>query len=145
MATTTMGTGSVSGRPYTFTVSLFAQDGGELLTDPTLGRADVRISTDGGALAQLTNTPTVTPADSGIVEVNLTADEVGEGHFTVIFNDAVGNEWETLTYHETVQPSSDGLSAAPLTVSIPDGNTEPFTITLVEDDNDDITVDIKDC
>ncbi len=145
MATILTGAGSVSGRPHTFTVSLFAQAGGELLTDPTLGRADVRLSTDGGALAQLTNTPIVHPADSGIIEVNLTADEVGDGHFTVIFNDAIGNEWQQLTYHETVQPSSDGMSAAPLTVSIPDGNTEPFTITLVEDDNEGITVDIKDC
>ena len=118
-----MGMGSVSGSPYTFTVSLFAQDGGELLTDPTLGRADVRVSTDGGALAQLANTPTVTPADSGIVEVNLTADEVGEGHFTVKFVDAVGNEWEALVYHESVSAaSSNGVSLGPVVGTVGDGS-----------------------
>ncbi len=107
------------GKPHTFTVSLFARNTGELLTSPTIARSDFRISTDGSALSQLDSTPTVTPAGSGIVKIDLTADEVGSDYFTLLIRDALGNEWKDIVYHETVgSGSSGGLSSAPLTISI---------------------------
>lgn len=92
----------VSGSGYTFTVSLFSQSTGEVLDSPTIESADFSVSTDGGAYSSLSSTPTVTPAASGIVEINLAASEVGNGHFTVKIKDDVGAEWKTMLYHESV-------------------------------------------
>ncbi len=119
MATILTGAGSVSGSPYVFTVSLLSQGSGELVTAPTLVRADVRISTDGGALVQLTDTPQEVPAGSGVVEVSLTADEVGSERFAIVFDDAIGNEWQQLTYHESVKSPCDCCTS---------GGSEPSAI-----------------
>lgn len=139
---------AISGQGYTFSVTFFSQATGSLLLNPTITAADFEVSTDGGAYTALASTPTVTPAGSYNVEVTLTSAEVGTSNHSVKMIDASGSEWKSLIYHETVQASSGGAStpsAAPLTVSIPDGSTEPFTITMIEDDNEDITFDIKDC
>jgi len=97
----------VSGSTYTFTVTLFSQSTGQPLSNPTLAADDFEVSTDGGAYASLNTTPVVTPASSGIVEINLTAAEVGSNHFTVKMVDAAGSEWKTTYFHETVGSSVD--------------------------------------
>jgi hypothetical protein len=103
----------IKGSPYTFTLSLFSTTTSELLTNPTITAGDVSLSTDGGAVASLTTTPSVIPASSGVVEVNLTSAEVGNEHFVVLFED-IDNEWKTVVYHETVAlPSTGGGGVSP--------------------------------
>lgn len=113
----------VPGEPHTFTISLLSQATGQILLNPTIVSPDVLISTDGAALNVLNTLPSVEPANSGIVEVNLTAAEVGNDHFTVIFQDFSGSEWKTTYYHEVVSKAATGgggggSSYAPLTINI---------------------------
>jgi len=98
----------VAGESHTFTLSLLSRADGQVLLNPTIEVADVLISTDGGTLNVLSTLPVVTPANSGIVEVNLTSNEVGNDHFTVIFSDFSGAEWKTTYYHEVVGAASGG-------------------------------------
>lgn len=92
----------IKGDPFTFTISLLSATTGEILVDPTLDALDFYVSTDGGAYAQLTTTPTVNPASSEIVEISLTADEVGDDYFVVKAEDFAGDEWQKVVYHENV-------------------------------------------
>jgi len=101
----------IAGSAFTFTLSLLSQTDGTIVANPTLATGDVKISTDGGAFANLATLPTVTPASGGTVEVNLTSGEVGNDHFTVAFTDQAGSEWKTTYYHETVQ-STEAPTAA---------------------------------
>lgn len=96
----------IAGSAYTFTLSLLSQTDGTIVANPTLATGDVQISTDGGAFANLSTLPTVTPASGGTVEVNLTSGEVGNDHFTVAFTDQAGAEWKTTYYHETVEAAA---------------------------------------
>lgn len=98
----------IAGESHTFTLSLLSRADGQVLLNPTIESADVLISTDGGTLNVLNTLPAVTPASSGIVEVNLTAAEVGNDHFTVIFSDFSGAEWKTIYYHEVVSAAQGG-------------------------------------
>jgi|DEB0MinimDraft_10_1074344.scaffolds.fasta_scaffold162702_1 hypothetical protein len=98
----------IAGEAFAFTISLLSQTNGEILANPTLATGDVKVSTDGGALANLATLPAVTPAGSGIVEVNLTSAEVGSEHFTVAFIDAAGAEWKTIYYHEVISAAQGG-------------------------------------
>lgn len=93
---------ATKGQPFEFSVSLFSQATGQVLLSPTIAAADFEISTDGGSYASLTNTPTVTPASSGLVAFDLTASEVGNEKFSIKMIDSVGSQWETMFYHETV-------------------------------------------
>lgn len=102
----------ISGEAFTFTISLLSQSTGQILSSPTLATGDVKVSTDGGALTNLATLPAVTPASSGIVEVNLTSAEVGNDHFTVAFVDAAGAEWKTTYYHEVISAAQGGGAGA---------------------------------
>lgn len=62
----------------------------------TLAAGDVKVSKDGGALANLTTLPVVTPAASKLVQVDLSATEMTADIVTVIFSDAAGAEWDDL-------------------------------------------------
>lgn len=62
-----------------FTMSIALQDfasPGEFKANPTIAAGDFQISKDGGALANLTNLPTVAPASSIWVTIDLTATEM---------------------------------------------------------------------
>ena len=98
----------VAGEGFTFTLSLLSQATGDILTNPTIATGDFKVSTDGGALANLATLPAVTPASSGIVEINLTSDEVGTAHFSVVAIDAAGAEWKTTYYHEVISDPAGG-------------------------------------
>lgn len=63
-------------------------------SNPTLAAGDVKVSKDGGALANITSLPTVSPASSVQVKVSLSATEMDADVTTVIFIDAAGNEWD---------------------------------------------------
>ena len=117
----------IQGQGTEFNVSLLSRANGEILLNPTIEAADFNISTDGGALTQLTNTPTVEPAGSGIVRFDLTAAEVGTAGFTVIMSDASGSEWKNMNYHETVADAADfkaDVSSLSLEQTVTDGFTD---------------------
>lgn len=69
--------------------------------NPTIAAGDVQISLAGGTFANLTNLPTVTPAGSTQVKVELTAAEMAGADRTVQFHDAVGGEWLDQAIHIT--------------------------------------------
>ena len=98
----------IAGEPFKFTITLFSQANGQPLLNPTITSADVLISTDGSALTTLTTTPSVNPPNSSVVEVDLTASEVGTEHFTVIFQDAFDAEWKTVVYHDVISKECGG-------------------------------------
>jgi hypothetical protein len=62
-------------------------------SNPTLAVGDAKVSIDGGALANLTTLPAVTPASSKMVKVSLSASEMNGDNITVVLSDAAGDEW----------------------------------------------------
>ena len=75
-------------------VSLTSQADVKLVqANPTLAAGDVKVSTDGGAFANITTLPTVTPATGRAVKVTLSVAEMTGDNIIVVFNDAAGAEW----------------------------------------------------
>lgn len=67
-------------------------------TNPTLAAGDVKISKDGGAFANVTTLPTVTPAGGLAVRLALSASEVQAKMVMIQFVDQTNpKEWEDLT------------------------------------------------
>jgi len=64
-----------------------------LQANPTLATGDVKISIDGGAYANLTTLPTVTPAAGTSVQFSLSIAEMTGDNIVVDFIDAAGAEW----------------------------------------------------
>lgn len=88
----------VKGAEYIFYVSLRSQANTKVFqSNPTLASGDVKVSKDGGALANLTTLPAVTPASSKLVKVTVSATEMNADNVTVIFSDASGDQWCDLT------------------------------------------------
>jgi hypothetical protein len=84
----------VKGRAYKFYVGLYSQaDTKLLISAPTLDAADFRISKDGGALAPLTTLPSVYPAGSAAVMIDLSAAEMNADNISIICADAAGAQW----------------------------------------------------
>lgn len=82
------------GVEYIFYVSLIQQADTKLFqANPTLAAGDVTISKDGGAFANLTTLPTVTPASGKSVKVTLSAAEMTADQVLVVFSDAAGAQW----------------------------------------------------
>lgn len=82
------------GVALTFYVSLVSQANTKLMqVNPTLAAGDVQISKDGGAFANLTTLPAVTPAAGRAVKVDLSATEMTADNVVVQFVDAAGAEW----------------------------------------------------
>jgi hypothetical protein len=79
---------------YRCFVSLISQSNTKIMqSNPTLASGDVRVSIDGGALANLTTLPAVTPASSKMVQVDLSSSEMNGDNITIVFSDAAGSEW----------------------------------------------------
>ena len=97
----------VRGEAFIFYCALTSQANPNVFqTNPTLAVGDVRLSTDGGALNNITALPTVTPAGAEQVEVNASAAEMTGDVVTVLFSDVAGNEWQDLLieiFTETIQ------------------------------------------
>lgn len=82
------------GTQFIFYVSLVSQANTKTFqTNPTLAAGDVKISVDGGAEANLTTLPTVTPAGGKRVKVTISSTEMQGDNLTVIFSDVAGAEW----------------------------------------------------
>lgn len=91
------------GQPYEFYVTLRSQTDSRLFQiNPTLASGDVKISKDGGATANITTLPTVTPASGARVKVTLSASEMTCDQLGVLFSDAADQEWCDLYVH--IQP-----------------------------------------
>lgn len=79
---------------YRFWVSLIDQTNTKKFkSSATLAAGDVKVSKDGGATANLTTLPAVTPAASVFVQVDLSATEMTADNVSVTFIDAAGAEW----------------------------------------------------
>ncbi len=97
---------------FRFYVSLASQSSTHTMQGtPTLAAGDVKVSTDGGALANLTTLPAVTPAASKLVQVDLSAAEMNGDNITIIFSDAAGSEWDDLVINlQTTARQIDDLA-----------------------------------
>ena len=79
--------------------------------NPTLAAGDVKISLDGGALANLTTLPVVSPASSKLVKVTLSQAETNADNLIIIFSDQTSPaEWCDLTINlQTAAENFDSL------------------------------------
>lgn len=64
-----------------------------LKANPTIAAGDFKVSIDGGAFANLTTLPTVTPASGAAVKISLSAAEMNGDNIVVTCIDAAGAEW----------------------------------------------------
>ena len=100
----------VKGVAFTFYVALLSKADPKIFqAAPTLAAGDVKVSIDGGALANLATLPVVTPAGSKLVKVSLSAAEMNGDQICVVFSDQLGNEWCDWT--EMIYPLSSSLAA----------------------------------
>ena len=71
-----------------------ATDANSLQNNPTIAAGDFKVSKDGGALANLTTLPAVTPASSAMVKIALSATEMTADNVTIIWIDQTATkEW----------------------------------------------------
>lgn len=85
------------GVEYIFYVGLESvATAGTFQSSATIASGDVKISKDGGALANLTTLPAVTPGSSKMVKVTVSATEMEAQNVTIVFSDASGGEWKDL-------------------------------------------------
>jgi hypothetical protein len=78
----------------TFYTSLVSQTApATFQANPTLATGDVKVSKDGGAYANITTLPSVTPSSSKSVKVQLSSTEMNADEVIVLFSDAAGGEW----------------------------------------------------
>lgn len=101
------------GFAYITYISLVSQADVKLLqANPTLAAGDVKVSIDGGAFANLTTLPTVTPAGGKAVKVSLSATEMLGDNIKIVFSDAAGAEWCDLTLDlQTASAQFEDVSA----------------------------------
>lgn len=95
---------------YIFWLALVSRSTGQFQASPTLAAGDVKVSIDGGALANLTTLPTVTPAASIWVKVTVSVSEMTGDNILVQFIDAAGAEWNDVAATiQTVTKQNDDL------------------------------------
>jgi hypothetical protein len=89
----------VKAEDFEFTVSLADMNTpGKFKSNPTLAAGDVKISKDEGSLANLATLPSVAPASSKLVAVELTGTEMDADKVTIIFSDQTDPpEWADLS------------------------------------------------
>ena len=79
---------------YKFYVALVDQSNTKLLkANPTIAAGDFKVSTDGGAFANLTTLPSANPAAGRAVMIDLSAAEMNGDNIVVQCVDAAGAEW----------------------------------------------------
>lgn len=75
-------------------LSLISQANTKVMqSTPTIAAGDFKVSIDGGALANLTTLPSVTPAASKMIKIDLSAAEMNGDNITIVCSDAAGSEW----------------------------------------------------
>jgi len=110
---------------------------GQWQANPTLASGDVKISLDGGALANLNTLPVVTPASSKLVKVVLSQAETDADNIAIVFSDAAGAEWcDKLIHIQTVAKQFDDLAVqTDLTAVKNKTDSLNFTVTGMVDSN----------
>ena len=79
-------------------------DADEMVVNPTIVAGDVKVSTDGGATANIATVPTVTPAGGVGVKVTCSAGEMNGANALITFEDQTGpEEWSALTISVTLR------------------------------------------
>ena len=79
---------------HTMFVALVSQANPNIFqSSATLAIGDVKVSTDGGALNNITTLPVVTPAAGKQIQVDLSASEMNGDKIGILFSDAAGAEW----------------------------------------------------
>jgi hypothetical protein len=79
---------------YVTTIALYdAAVPGALKANPTIASGDFKISKDNGALANLTNLPSVSPAGSVMLQLSLTSTEMNADRISIVGIDQAGAEW----------------------------------------------------
>jgi len=121
------------GVEYIFYVSLVQQADTKLLqANPTLASGDVTISKDGGAFANLTTMPTVTPASGKAVKVTVSNTEMTADNVLILFSDAAGAQWCDLSVNiqtaarqidDLAYPATSGRSMVVDAAGLVDANT----------------------
>lgn len=100
-------------------ISLVDQANTKLLkTAPTLAAGDVQISKDFGPYVNLTTLPSVSPAGSDSVMVDLSASEMTADNIMLRFKDTAGAEWcdQVINIQPTVNQLDDLATASNLAV-----------------------------
>lgn len=85
----------VKNEAFTFRISLFAQTDNQIKSSPTIAAGDFKVSTDGGALANLATLPSESPSGSGLVLISLSASEMNGDEVVLRWIDAAGDEWHS--------------------------------------------------
>lgn len=108
------------GTEYIFYVGLESvATAGTFQANATLASGDVKLSKNGGTLANLTTLPTVTPASGKLVKVTLSATEMECDNATVIFSDASGGEWRDLIVNiQTATRQIDDLAYGTVSANV---------------------------
>jgi hypothetical protein len=102
---------------YITYVALIDRTSGQVFkVNPTLAAGDVKVSIDGGAEANLTTLPVVTPAGSRRVKVTVSAAEMTGDNIGILFSDVAGAEWNDLYIH--LQTSARQIDDIPTTTQI---------------------------
>lgn len=104
----------VKGAAFSFEIGLTSQaDTNIFKTSVTIAAADVLVSKDGGATAQIASVPTEI-GTSGLLTVVLSATEMNADRVTVLFHDASGAEWQdaVVTIYTAAQTldTTDGVA-----------------------------------
>lgn len=92
---------------------------GRLKANPTLAAGDAQVSIDGGAFANLTTLPTVTPALGRGVKISLSAAEMNGDNITVVLSDQTSPpEWcDVILNIQTSASQIDDLALATSTTA----------------------------
>lgn len=94
----------IYGEASTHYIELLSTSTGLPVVNPTIAVGDVQVSKDGGAYADITTLPVVSPAGTAQVEFELSAAEKTASITRVRFKDVAGNEWlETVYEIQTVE------------------------------------------
>lgn len=130
------------GTEYIFYVGLESvATAGTFQANATLASGDVKISKDGGSLANLTTLPTVTPTSGKLVKVTVSATEMQAENVAIVFSDASGGEWNDLIINiQTAVRQIDDL-ATPTNITA--GTITTVTNLTNAPTNGDLTATMK--
>lgn len=97
---------------YKFYVSLVDQSNTKLLkANPTIASGDFKVSTDGGAFANLATLPSANPASGRAIMIDLSTSEMNGDNIVVQCVDAAGAEWcDLLVNIQTTARQIDDLA-----------------------------------
>lgn len=100
--------------------------------NPTIAAGDFQVSIDGGALNNLTTLPSVSPAASKQIKIELSAAEMNGDVITIIGSDQAGAEW----YDVFIQLFTSDQQIDDLTACLTAGAIE-YTYTVTNTDTGD--------